>query len=379
MIIGIDARFALGKRRGIGNYTLNLISNLAKIDRINQYILYVDRNDEEQILPKQANIVVNVLKPRIYPVWEQLVLPIQAFRDKVDVLHCTGNTFPIWNIQKLTVLVTIHDVMFLKQELKFGSWYQFLGNKYRAFIVGNFSHIPSSIITVSQFSKQDLLNTVRKLVPEIVFHTYESHDPLFSKSDKYQSKAILKSELGLDSPYILALGAIDPRKNTRNIIRVFGNLKKKYGINYKLVIVGISKRNHSIFNDLINSLDLQESILLTSFVSTDILAALYQCSTIFLYPSSYEGFGIPLLEAMASGTPIISSNVTSIPEIVGDAGILIEPTNLSQLEESIMKLLSDQLLRADLISKGLKRVKDFSWESMAMKTLEIYNCTNQSK
>jgi glycosyltransferase involved in cell wall biosynthesis len=263
--------------------------------------------------------------------------------------------------------------MFLKKAFRSGSLYQFLGNKYRAFIVSNFSYLPSSVVTVSDFSKHDILNTVRTLTPEKVFRTYQSYDSVFDELDKNESEMIIKNKLSISYPYILALGAVEPRKNTHAIIEVFARLKKKREIEQKLVIVGIPQNNHHFFHGLINSLNVQQDILLTNFISTKTLSALYQCSTMFLYPSLYEGFGIPLLEAMASGTPIITSNITSIPEVVGDAGILIDPTNLKQMEMSMVKLIDDQSLRLDLIAKGFKQVTNFSWQNMAKQTLEVYN------
>ena len=374
MIIGIDSRFAIKAKRGIGNYCLNLIANIAAIDNINQYILYVDQRDDDEVLPKQDNFLVKVLKPSIYPIWEQVSLPVQATRDKVDLLHCTGNTFPIWGRRQFKTVATIHDVMFLKEEFSSGSLYQFIGNKYRGLVVNRFSHTLDSIITVSKFSKQDILDTVKHLNPECIYCTYESYDPLFDSLGNSTARAIVEKELGIRCPYILALGATEPRKNTRSIIKVFANLRKyKTNINYKLVITGIPERSHRIFQDSINFLGLQGDVILTDFISTRALVALYRCSTIFLYPSLYEGFGIPLLEAMASSTPIITSNITSMPEILGEAGVLVNPTDLMQLERALIKLLNDQSLRQELINKGLKRVKEFSWRSVAMKTLEVYN------
>jgi len=375
LIIGIDTRFALKKRKGIGNYILNLVQSLAKIDCKNQYILYTDQPDFEKNLPKMVNFTIKILSPLNYLLWEQLILPSQATKDSLDILHCTANTAPVVLGNSIKLIVTIHDVMYLKDRKllpKSVVIYQNLGRVYRNLIVSKTIKQASKIITVSNFSKSDILHHFPSLDQSSILTIYEAADTKFTIMDRNYASKIIKNKIGLCGKYILTLGGTDPRKNTELVIRAFSNLKCVNQIDEKLVIVGISNWNKSAFYNLACLLKCEEDILFTDFITQEELVCLYNCATLFLYPSLYEGFGIPPLEAMACGTPVITSNTTSIPEIVGDAALQINPNSQEELEDAVYKLLVEHSLRDDLIQRGLAQAKKFSWQRMAEETLNIY-------
>jgi len=376
MIIGVDVRFALRPRRGIGNYILMLVKHLASVDSENTYILYGDRDDTEEVLPKNHNFKFKKLLPNNYIIWEQVVLPLQTKRDQLDILHCGANTSPILSSGKL--ILTLHDVMYLKDYFcvpKSDSWWQRLVRLYSSANVLLSARRASKIITVSNFSKQDILYHLRFLSESSIVPIYESIDERFQVLDLIDAKQKIQTAFGISEDYLLTLGAVDPRKNTKIVIQAFAELKHDKQISGKLVVVGIPKLQRGIFNEFIKSLEIQSQVCFTDFVSSEDLVCLYRAATLFLYPSLYEGFGVPPLEAMCCGTPVITSNVTSIPEITGDAAFLIDPTNKAALKTAIVTLLNNKKIREAMIKRGLKRVKQFSWQQMARETLKVYEQT----
>jgi len=375
MKIGIDARFAVRKRRGIGNYTLRLIRHLAEIDNLNRYILYIDRNDTEQILPKNSNFHVKKLYPSNYFIWEQVVLPRQAKKDGIDILHCTGNTAPIYMDRQVKLVSSIMDVMYLKDYSvlpKSTSLYQRLGRLYRRMVVPRIIKHLSKVITISNYSKYDIIKYFPTLNEEAIVVIYLATNEKFRVIDRSDATVKIKNKFGIIGSYILSLGGTDPRKNTELVIEKFIELKDKCRIKENLVIVGIPNWKQTKFYDIVNNSLCKKDIIFTDFVSEDELVLLYNCATVFLYPSLYEGFGIPLLEAMACGVPTVTSNVTSMPEIAGNAALLINPRNGEEIKESLLKVLNDKDLRDFLVKRGLEQVKKFSWQRTAQETLELY-------
>lgn len=382
MLIGIDARFAVHNRRGIGNYTLKLIQNLGEIDNQNEYILYTDRDDTEEVLPRQKNFRIKKLHPSNYLIWEQIALPMQARKDSLDILHCTGNTAPIYLNTKIKLISTIHDVMYLKdysaipQSL---SIYQRWGRIYRKMIVSlTIKHV-AKIITVSNFSKNDIKEHFPSIKNEGIDVIYEAADERFRVVDRNDATVKIKNKFGIAGSYILSLGATDPRKNTELVIKKYIELRREKKIEEKLVIVGMPNWRQTKFYNMAYESSFAEDIMFTDFISEEDLVLLYNCATVFLYPSLYEGFGIPPLEAMACGVPVITSNTTSIPEIVGNAALLINPRDGKELEKVLLNLLNDEMLRKDLIKRGLEQVKNFSWKKMAKETLNVYESLGQTR
>jgi glycosyltransferase involved in cell wall biosynthesis len=375
MKIGIDARFTIGNRRGMGKYSLKLIQNLAKIDRDTEYILYIDKDDTENILPKQENDKIRKLLPTNYFLWEQIILPLQAKKDDIDILHCLGNTGPIYLDRNIKLITTIQDVMYLKDYSilpKSPSLYQRVGRIYRKVIVPQMVKNVSKAITISYFSKNDIMEHIPTLKEEKIEVIHLAADEGFFVLDKREAILKIRNKFGINGSYIFTLGAIDPRKNTELIIKKFIELKNENNIKEKLVIAGIPNWEKTNFYNIVKNSFCTQDIIFIDFVLEEDLALLYNSAFIFLYPSLYEGFGIPPLEAMACGVPVITSNTTSIPEIVGDAALLINPQNGEELKEALLKIMNDKNLRNTLISRGFEQVKKFSWRKMAEETLGVY-------
>jgi glycosyltransferase involved in cell wall biosynthesis len=369
--IGIDARL-INKRRGIGNICYNFLKEINKIVPDFKFIAYIDSEKIPEELQDSNIISFSSLKPSFYPFWEQFLLPLIAQRDGVALLHSVANTFPLLLPQTIKQVVSINDVMFLlpKDQMPSSpSLYQTLGRYYSKLIVKSGYSSIDKIITISEFSKTDILHQLNinssKVVPVLLGADLPQQTFIEQKISIFESRE-------LNSPYILALGARDPRKNTTLIIKAFSALKKQFTSPISLVISGLDQSGIEQFSNLVRELGLEGCIHLLGFIDRSDLDALYSQASCFLYPSLYEGFGLPLLEAMAHGTPVISSNTTAIPEVAGDAALLVNPTSKDEIVAALLRILTDNVFKETLKQRGLERVKLFSWRQMAEQILQTY-------
>lgn len=282
-----------------------------------------------------------------------------------DIIHFL-NTMPIYkNNKKTKVVVTIHDL----QEFvlnKYGGW----GNIYRRFIVRSDVKLADKIITVSQNSKNDLLKFL-KVSEEKIEVIYEGID---ERVRIIVSEVLLlrfREKHGLSStPFILSVGEINPAKNLVLLLEVFSCIKNKYKL--KLLLVGKDGIGNHLIYKKAKELKLDSDVVFTGYLPVSELNVAYSSALFPVYPSLYEGFGFPPLESMACGCPVLASNISSIPEIVGDAALLFDPLNVNEIANTIKTILKDTDLRQTLRNRGLERVKQFSWEETAQKTLAVY-------
>jgi glycosyltransferase involved in cell wall biosynthesis len=369
MKVGIDARFAVRKpRRGIGTYSIHLLKELIALDQINEFILYVDRDDFDDVLPAAPNVKVRRLWPSFYPLWEQVSLPLAAYRDELDVLHNLGNTAPLYLPSTTRLVLSLMDVMFLQSSdliPKPSTFYQRAGRLYRALVSPVNALRSHAVITISEFSRNDILERIPDLSPQRVIPIHIACDPTFSTAKQLRSYIT-------DRPFLLCLGANDPRKNTLRIVEAYIHALNSRGLEHDLVITGYANWEGSPVHCLVKKSRTETRVKFLSFVSVEDLSALYQQATALLYVSLYEGFGIPILEAFAAGCPVIASNTTSIPEVAGDAAIYVDPTNLSEIEEAVVRLCNDPALQYQLKARGQRRAKQFSWGKTAGETLAVY-------
>ena len=337
--------------------------------------MYIDRDDVENVLPNKPNISIKKLTPSNYLIWEQILLPLQAKKDRLDILHCLGNTAPIKISRRIKLISSIMDVMYLKDYAELPqsySMYQKLGRIYRKFVVPRTVGNLSKAITISFFSKIDIMHHLNALRDEDISVTYLAANEWFKSCKIEMIYESLKKKYNIHNGFIFTLGATDPRKNTERIIRTFLDLKSKQLISDQLVISGLPNWENTLFGKMVQESKYKNDIVFLDFVTEDDLVCLYNYAKVFLYPSLYEGFGLPPLEAMSCGVPVITSNTTSIPEIVGDAAILINPLNNEELKNALLLMLHDEKVRSDYIERGFNQVKKFSWRRMAAETLEIY-------
>ena len=374
MRIGIDAHFASYELRGIGKYILHLVSEVIQADEFNEYVVYGDADVFARLLGR-TNVKFRNPKGLPYPVWEQLVLPMWARQDRLDILHCPANTAPLALPRRIKLVLTIHDVMYLLPASVLSAsnvFRQRLGNVYRGVVVSRVARRADRIIAVSEFSKQEIVKYL-KIPMDRIQVVHEGIDSRFaSLADAISSHP---KEIGgktLDSPFILALGAGDPRKNTLGIIRAYGARRRDLPNQEKLVIVGMRDWASSAAYRLVRELSLDHSVMFSGYVSEELLAWLYKTARCFLYPTLYEGFGFPPLEAMACGVPVITSDCTSVSEIAGDAAILVDPYSEQAMGNALVQVLRNEDLRMHLVERGRFRVQKFTWLETAQKTMRVY-------
>jgi glycosyltransferase involved in cell wall biosynthesis len=369
MRIGIDARLVYYSQAGITQYILRLIQGLAEIDRENEFIILQSRKDKNFIVDKANFKRVSLWTPSHHRL-EQVALRVEISGLDLDVLHNPDFIPPFHRNCKS--IITIHDLAFLVYP-------HFLTKESARY----YSQIDQAvkwtdhIIAVSESTKQD---TIRLLgVPEHkITVIYESANPIYRPSKDQEILEQTKSKYHIEGDFILFVSTIEPRKNLPTLLKAYRQLLDSYKASVKLVVVGRRGWLSEEVFTLVDELKLTNDVLFLGRLSIEDLPHLYNAAQLLVQPSFYEGFGLPPLEAMACGTPVVVSNVSSLPEVVGDAGLLVDPEDVSELTVAIWRVLTDQALREDLIAKGFKRAQCFSWEKTALQTLELYKRIGQS-
>lgn len=375
MRIGIEAqRLFRPHKHGMDRVALELILNLQVIDKENDYFIFVKPDQDQSVIQPTANFKIVEIPGGFYPWWEQFKLPKVAQAYQCDLLHCTSNTAP--NFGKTPLITTLHDIIYmegswLKLLLNKASLYQKFGNLYRRIIVSKVVKNSHRLITVSHFEKDNIsrfFNLNHKPIQTI----HNGVNQNFTATIVADQLLKVKTTYQLPEDYLLHIANTDPRKNTRGVLLAFDHYQKQVIAPYKLVILGIKEADlATILND-INAAHLRQHIVLTGYVSDEDLPAIYQLSKLFLFPSLREGFGIPIIEAMACGVPVITSNTSSMPEVAGDAAHLINPEKPEEICDGIIKITTDASYKNELVQKGLLQSKKFSWNNMAVQVLEQY-------
>jgi glycosyltransferase involved in cell wall biosynthesis len=376
MKIGIEAqRIFRKKKHGMDVVALELIRNLQLIDTENEYVLFIKPDDDYLAIKETANFKIVELKAGFYPFWEQIALPKAAKKTGCQILHCTSNTAPV--MTSIPIVVTLHDIIYMESTyLKIlegsGTNYQKFGNSYRRMFVPWVIKKGRKIITVSHFEKNRIgqfFGMAGDQRLETVYNGVSEHfKPVTDQSELYR----VKEQYHLPGHFFFFLGNTDPKKNTKGTLKAFSDFLKQTGSDLHLVMLDYDHYELEKLLDEIGDAELINRIILTGYVvNTDLPAIYCQCEA-FLYPSLRESFGIPMLEAMACGAPVITSNTSSMPEVAGDAAILVDPFNPAEITSAMVRILADKDLKAGLISKGFVQAKKFTWKAMARHVLEIY-------
>lgn len=375
MKIGIEAqRLFRPHKHGMDRVVLELILNLQQIDKENEYVIFVKPDQDNAIILPTTNFKIVEIPGGPYPFWEQFKLPKLAKAYNCDLLHCTSNTAPILN--KTPLITTLHDIIYME-----GSWFQLLtskaslyqkfGNLYRRFIVRQVVKNSKKIITVSNFENENITRFF-KLKDKKTQTVYNGVNENFNINMDAALLNKVKTNYKLPENYFLHIANKDPRKNTKGVVMAFNEFLKQNTVGYKLVILGYKEADLKILLDEIGTPEIREQIILTGYVSDEDLPAVYFLSQLFLFPSLREGFGIPIIEAMACGVPVITSNTSSMPEVAGVAAHLIDPNKYDEICMGMLKITSDTNYRSQLIEKGLLQSKKFTWNKMALQVLEQY-------
>src|SRR5688572_18572538 len=289
-------------------------------------------------------------------------------RERVDLFHAPHYVLP--PLTPCPSVVTIHDCIHLR-------FPQYLPNRvayaYARASLWVATHRSNRVLTVSEASKRDILRYFR--VPEKKIDViYNAIDERFGQAPAADEIERVRERYQLDGPFILYAGNIKPHKNLERLIEAFHTLRRGGGFdNVRLLIIGDEISKYATLRRAVHRHKLHKHVRFLGFVSDKTLASLYRLAGVFVFPSLYEGFGLPPLEAMASGTPVITSNVSSLPEVVGDAALLIDPHEPGEIADAMRRVLTDPVLAAGMRERGLARVKDFSWERSVRRVREIYD------
>lgn len=372
MKIGIEGqRLFRQKKHGMDMVALELIRNLQAIDKKNDYVIFV-KNDVDHCLKSTPNFNIVEVASAPYPIWEQINLPAAAKKAHCDLLHCTSNTAPVFT--SMPLIVTLHDIIYMESlsVLKKGfTSYQKFGNMYRRYVVPQVVRKSARIITVSEFEKKrigDFFHVDDHKLRAIYNGVSEHFKPITDK--EYLNE--IKAKYQLPDKFFFFFGNTDPKKNTPGVLKALSLFLNSSDEKIPLVMLDFDRTELSKIINEIGDPKLQDYIKLTGYVPNGELPALYALSTIFLYPSLRESFGIPMLEAMACGIPVITSNTSSMPEVGGNAALFIDPFKPEEITAAIKKLLSDPSLCETLIRNGFDNAQRFSWNIMAENVLNLY-------
>ncbi len=370
MRIGIDARSVLKKRTGVGTYTYNLIQNLSRLDRENRYVLFYSHHLNvrpyipEIENPNFENRFFRIPNKLLNLSWGTIKLPkIDWLVGKVDIYHS-----PNYNLNILArgkSVMTIHDLNFLAYRqftISSGRWHY-------AFKIKNYAQKVDAIIADSFSTKNEIMKYLK--IPEDKIHViYLGCSQAFQPLAADEKLRTTEEKFKIKGNFILYVGTLEPRKNLKGLIQAYAQTQAKN--EFLLVLAGGKGWKYEHIFRLVEKLKLQDRVIFTGYVPEDDLPGLYKRASLFVYPSYYEGFGLPPLEAMACGLPVIVSNSTSLPEVVGDAGVYVDPYDIRQMSATIDTVLSDSDLLETLRRRGPERAKLFSWEKTAIETLKLY-------
>lgn len=367
MKFSIDARgINLYKGSGIGTYTENLLRELLNIDTKNNYSIFWTGENYENYKKDNSKIIFTSRKHGTF--YENYYYPNYIEENNIDMHHIPQNGIGLNELYTSPIVVTIHDLIpyILPETVGRGYLERFLRDM--PLIVRD----SKVILTVSEYSKRDIIKFFPFVNEEKIFVTPLAANKSYKPLNKTNCIEYIKNKYSIDSPFILYIGGFSTRKNVKELIIAFNKIQKSLKKNYKLVLCGSIRDEGIKLQELCKELLMDDKIIFTGFVPDDELPLFYNAAEVFIYPSSYEGFGLPPLEAMSCATPVITSNLTSIPEVTKDCAILINPFDKDELASSILTLLNSESLLQEYSEKGYNNSLNFTWENTAIATLKAY-------
>ncbi len=383
MKIGIDARFYGPLGKGLGRYTQKLIENLERIESTkkpesrNHYLIFLKKENWVEYQPFLPNFQKILANYHWYTLEEQILFPLKILKFRPDLMHFPHFNVPLFYPGKF--VVTIHDLILTKFPTKRATTLgpllyklKYLGYQIN---IAQATRRARKIITVSEFTKGELINHFHLRADKIIV-THEAADLVEAGQLKLPETDLTR--YGITQPFLLYVGNAYPHKNLEGLLEVFKKLKQDSQFNYQLVLVGKEDYFYRRLKNEAENLGLlgtddSRPVIFFGFASQEILADLYRNASLYIFPSFYEGFGLPALEAMSYGLPVVASQKTALPEILGPAARYFNPADQKEMIEVIKEVLNDQKLKKELTLKGLNQVKKYSWRDCAEKTREVYS------
>jgi len=366
--IAIDAHMIGHQATGNETYMVNLINALSRLDgQDHEYTVYVDRPQARDLLrPSDGRVKIRLLATHSPVIRAPFLLPAEIWRRGADVVHMQYILPPI--LPRCATVLTVHDI----------SFEHYPGVFKRTELIRDKVLVPYSarradvVLTVSEFTKADLVRRYG-IEPEKIVVTASPAAPRFRLLDDRSQVDEVRRRYGIDGSFILYVGNIQPRKNLVRLVEAYAALAAEGKFSHRLVIVGKKAWQHSPVLEAARTCGVEQRITFTGYVPDEDLCALYNGADLFVFPSIFEGFGSPILEAMSCGTPVITSNTSSMPEVGGDAAVYVDPFKVADLTAAMRTVLDDPALRARLSARGLARAGQFSWEDAARKTVQAYD------
>ena len=368
--IGINARYIQRKTTGIEKYISQTMKELFQVDHVHEYVLYFCRGPSlNRFLAKRTVQKYITHFPTQFTflriIWEQLVLAWELKRKNITLFHGTSFVLPLF--KPCRYILTIYDLSYLY----YPESYTLLSRLYYTIFLPHSIRVANRIITISQAAKKEIIKEFK--VPERKIDViYPAVDPEFRQRSKAQAQEFINEKYEISSPFLLFVGSLIPRKNIVRIIQAFYNLHQN---GCKLVIIGKKGWLYNPIFAIVKKLRIQDKVIFTSYVENKDLPFFYNAAEALVFTSLHEGFGIPILEAMASGCPVITSNCSSMPEVAGNAARLVDPKNIDEITKAMDEVLENKTLRRVLIKKGLERVKHFSWKKAGKALRDAYERT----
>lgn len=366
MKIGIDGRAAKWYRgTGIGTYTYQLINTLNKINQNDDFLVFLPT---DSTLTLNSNFKINTVQDVSNDnFWEEVRVPNIINSTDMDIYHVPQNGVGLSDNINCHKVITLHDIIPLKMPETVSNRYLNIFNNEMPQILNNCD----GIITVSEFSKQDIAKEYN-IPKEKIYVTHLAAEDIYRPLSKTICKKSINEKYGISDDFILYVGGFSPRKNIIGLIESFSLLKESKRKNLKLVITGKKGISYDKYKQRAIELKVSDNIIFTDFIALEDLPIFYNACEVLVYPSFYEGFGLPPLEAMACGTPVITSNLTSLPEVCNNSAFLINPYDVNELSYAIERVVSDSLLKLTMIQKGLSLSNKYSWEKTAQDTINAY-------
>jgi len=370
MKIAINTLLLYKTKVGMGKYIVELVNRVPKKDKRNKYLLYVSRDNRHFFNLSSDNIEIKEI-PRIFSnpflkiFWEQCFLPFYIWKNNVDLYHAPGFVLPFFRINKVPFLMTVADMTFFSHP----QHHKTIKNIYFKHMIPFSLKKAEKVITISENTKKDVIeqtNTVPSKIKSILLGV----DKIFLDKKNSRDKKVL-DKYNIKKPYILFVGMLEPRKNIKGLIEAFYLVQNKH--DNDLIIVGKKGWMYQDIFKLVKKLKLEGEVIFTGYLPDEDLPSLYSNATCFVYPSFYEGFGIPIVEAMACGCPVITSNNSSMREVAGEAAILVNPYNVEEIKDAIEKVIYNPKEKKRLQKLGFQNVKRFNWDKMAEETINMYN------
>lgn len=355
------------RRAGVSNYTEALLTHLGQIDRSNRYTIYTTRGLGNGALRLPPNFHVRssllpTINPRVRIPWEQLLAPALLRLNGADVFHGVLNVAPLFC--PVPSVITIHDLAFLS----FPQTFRRVNRTYLTWATRVSARQAARIFAVSEATRQEIVRLLC-IPPEKIVVTYNAADARFVPPDTAALEAY-RRRAGLPDSFILFLGTLEPRKNLPTLLEAYARIASS--TDAPLIIGGGKGWLYDEIFARVEVLNLRDRVRFIGYVDAQDQPLLYAAATVFAFPSLYEGFGMPPLEAMACGTPVVTTTSSSLPEVVGDAGLVVPPTDADALGAALLRLLHDRELHAELRERGLQRARHFSWQETAARTLAVY-------